>query len=76
MAERSAVMDGRGVFSGFRVALPEASDLDAAARLIRQENGDPMRFSLEPAGAVGKPLESWIVDLYERAFDDVVLFTA
>jgi nitrite reductase (NADH) large subunit len=69
-------MAGKGVFSGFRVALPEASDLDAAARLIRQEQGDPVRFSLEPTGTSGRPLESWIVDLYERTFDDVVLFTA
>jgi len=70
-------MAGKGVFSGFRIALPEASDLDAAARLVRQENGDLLRFSLEAGGvSSGRPLESWIVDLYERAFDDVVLFTA
>jgi nitrite reductase (NADH) large subunit len=69
-------MAAKGVFSGFRVALPEASDLDAAARLIRQEGGEPARFSLEAAGASARPLESWIVDLYERRFDDVVLFTA
>ncbi len=69
-------MASTGVFSGLHIVLPEASDLDAAARLIRHEGGDLTRFSLEPVGTAARPLESWIVDLYERQFDDMIMFTA
>jgi nitrite reductase (NADH) large subunit len=69
-------MAATGVFSGFNIALPDASDLDAAARLIRLEGGEIQRFSLGAVDSGARPLEGWIVDLYRGEFDDVVFFTA
>ena len=69
-------MASTGVFSGYNIALPDASDLDAAARLIRLEGGEIQRFSLGAVDSGARPLEGWIVDLYRGEFDDVVFFTA
>ena len=69
-------MDGKGVFSGLRVALPGASDFDAAARLMRLEGAELHRFSVDALNSGPLPLESWMVELFDGAFDDVVFFTA
>src|SRR5262249_26253732 len=69
-------MAGTGVFSGWRVALPSVSDLDGAARLMRQEGAELARFALGASDTSARPLESWIVDLYSGDFDDVMFFTA
>jgi nitrite reductase (NADH) large subunit len=69
-------MAGTGVFSGWCVALPDASDLDAAARLMRLEGGEIQRFSLGTPDSAARPLEGWIVDLYRGEFDDIIFFTA
>src|SRR2546422_208410 len=69
-------MTGTSVFSGLRVALPGAADLDAAARLIRQVGGHVHRFSMRVEQGSALPLERWLVELTEGEFDDVVFLSA
>jgi len=69
-------MADTGLFSNWHVALPNVSDLDAAARLIRQEGAELSRFDVTPVESGSRPLEGWIMELTRGEFDDVVFFTA
>src|SRR5512147_630829 len=76
MTARYASMADTGLFSNWHVALPNVSDLDAAARLIRQEGAELSRFDVTPVESGSRPLEGWIMELTRGEFDDVVFFTA
>ncbi|HEV8547503.1 MAG TPA: nitrite reductase large subunit NirB [Polyangiaceae bacterium] len=69
-------MADAGLFSNWHVALPNVSDLDASARLIRQEGAELTRFDVTPVESGSRPLEGWIMELTRGEFDDVVFFTA
>jgi nitrite reductase (NADH) large subunit len=69
-------MDRKGVFAGARVAIPESADFNAVSRMIRLAGARLHRFSIDSAEPGARPLESWIIELFEGAFDDVVFFTA
>ncbi len=69
-------MADTGLFSSWQIALPNVSDLDAAARLLRQEGAELSRFDVAPAESGSRPIESWIMELTRGEFDDVVFFTA
>ena len=69
-------MADTGLFFNWHVALPNVSDLDAAARLIRQEGAELSRFDVTPVESGSRPLEGWIMELTRGEFDDVVFFTA
>ena len=69
-------MADTGLFSSWQIALPNVSDLDAAARLLRQEGAELSRFDVAPAESGSRPLEGWIMELTRGEFDDVVFFTA
>ncbi|HEX6764022.1 MAG TPA: nitrite reductase large subunit NirB, partial [Polyangiaceae bacterium] len=56
--------------------MPGSSDFDVLARLFRQEGAGVHRFSIDSAEPSARPLESWIIELFEGEFDDVVFFTA
>src|SRR6185503_13084476 len=69
-------MDRKGLFRDRRVAMPGSADFDVLARLFRQEGAGVHRFSIDSAEPSARPLESWIIELFEGEFDDVVFFTA
>jgi nitrite reductase (NADH) large subunit len=69
-------MADTGLFSNWYVALPNVSDLDAAARLLRQEGAELSRFDVAPTESGSRPLEGWIMELTRGEFDDIVFFTA
>jgi nitrite reductase (NADH) large subunit len=69
-------MDRKGVFAGARVAIPGSPDFTAVSRMIRLEGARLHRFSIDSAEPGARPLESWIIELFEGEFDDVVFFTA
>jgi nitrite reductase (NADH) large subunit len=69
-------MADTGLFSNWHIALPNVSDLDASARLIRQEGAELSRFEVTPTESGSRPLEGWIMELTRGEFDDVVFFTA
>jgi len=69
-------MADTGLFSNLHIALPNVSDLDAAARLIRQEGAELTRFEVAPTESGSRPLEGWIMELTRGEFDDIVFFTA
>ena len=69
-------MDRKGVFAGARVAIPGTADFTAVSRMIRIAGARLHRFSIDSAEPGARPLESWIIELFEGEFDDVVFFTA
>jgi uroporphyrinogen-III synthase len=69
-------MDRKGVFAGARVAIPGSADFNAVSRMIRLAGARLHRFSIDSAEPGARPLESWIIELFEGGFDDVVFFTA
>ncbi|HVR18610.1 MAG TPA: hypothetical protein VMS65_02900, partial [Polyangiaceae bacterium] len=44
--------------------------------MIRVAGARLHRFSIDSAEPGARPLESWIIELFEGEFDDVVFFTA
>ncbi len=69
-------MDRKGVFAGARVAIPGSADFNAVSRMIRLAGARLHRFDIDSAEPGARPLESWIIELFEGDFDDVVFFTA
>jgi nitrite reductase (NADH) large subunit len=69
-------MDRKGVFAGARVAIPGSADFNAVSRMIRLAGARLHRFDIDSAEPGARPLESWIIELFEGGFDDVVFFTA
>jgi uroporphyrinogen-III synthase len=68
-------MTGPSLFTEWRIALPSASDLDAAARLIHEHGGVVQRFSLTGAPGAARPFERWLAELLAGEFDDVVFLS-
>ena len=56
-------MADTGLFSNWQIALPNVSDLDASARLLRQEGAELSRFDVMPNESGSRPLEGWIMEL-------------
>ena len=69
-------MDRKGVFAGARVALPGSADFTAISRMVRIAGARLHHFSIDSAEPSARPLESWIIELFEGEFDDVVFFTS
>src|SRR5882724_179542 len=57
-----------------RILLFGPSDLDSVARLLRDLGADVQRFELAASGST-RSLESWISELMEGAFDDILFLT-
>jgi len=67
-------MSGDRLLAERRIVLFGPSDLDSVARQLRDLGADVQRFELA-AGGSARSLESWIADLMEGAFDDVLFIT-
>src|SRR3954470_24364983 len=57
-----------------RILLFGPSDLDSVARILRDLGADVQRFELAASGST-RSLESWISELMEGAFDDILFLT-
>ena len=57
-----------------RILLFGPPDLDSVARYLRDVGADAQRFELSATSST-RSLESWIAELMEGAFDDVLFLT-
>ena len=67
-------MSGDRLLAERRILLFGPSDLDSVARLLRDLGADVQRFELAASGST-RSLESWISELMEGAFDDILFLT-
>jgi nitrite reductase (NADH) large subunit len=67
-------MSGDRLLAERRILLFGPSDLDSVARHLRDVGADVQRFELSASGST-RSLESWISELMEGAFDDVLFLT-
>jgi len=67
-------MSGDRLLAERRILLFGPSDLDSVARHLRDVGADVQRFELAASGST-RSLESWISELIEGAFDDVLFLT-
>jgi nitrite reductase (NADH) large subunit len=67
-------MSGDRLLAERRILLFGPSDLDSVARHLRDLGADVQRFELAASGST-RSLESWISELMEGAFDDVLFLT-
>src|SRR4051812_38569018 len=67
-------MSGDRLLAERRILLFGPPDLDSVARHLRDLGADVQRFELSATGST-RSLETWISDLIEGAFDDVLFLT-
>ncbi len=67
-------MSGDRLLSERRILLFGPSELDSVARHLRDMGADVQRFELAASGST-RSLETWISELMEGAFDDVLFLT-
>jgi nitrite reductase (NADH) large subunit len=67
-------MSGDRLLAERRILLFGPSDLDSVARHLRELGADVQRFELAASGST-RSLESWISELIDGAFDDVLFLT-
>jgi nitrite reductase (NADH) large subunit len=67
-------MSGDRLLSERRILLFGPSELDSVARHLRDLGADVQRFELAASGST-RSLETWISELMEGAFDDVLFLT-
>ena len=67
-------MSGERLLAERRILLFGPSDLDTVARHLRELGAEVQRFQLAASGST-RSLESWISELMEGAFDDVLFLT-
>jgi nitrite reductase (NADH) large subunit len=67
-------MSGDRLLAERRILLFGPSDLDSVARILRDLGADVQRFELAASGST-RSLESWISELMEGAFDDILFLT-
>jgi nitrite reductase (NADH) large subunit len=67
-------MSGDRLLAERRILLLGPSDLDSVARHLRDLGAEVLRFELSAGGSTHS-LESWLADLMDGAFDDVLFLT-
>ena len=68
-------MNDSSVFLARRIALPETTDLDATAALVREHGGEVHRFAVPGVAGSALPFERWLAELLDGEFDDVVFLS-